>query len=74
VIGIIAMRMAELARFNEEQKDAMKIIPKASPLNVFIGGPIPISPGFPLKACGNDGLQTGNWFDAASCAELDHRD
>ena len=34
--------------------------PKASPPNVFIGGPVPNSPGFPLKACGNDGLRKGN--------------
>src|SRR6266511_2463798 len=27
-----------------------------SPPNVFIGGPVRVSPGFPLKACGNDGL------------------
>jgi hypothetical protein len=34
--------------------------PKASPPNVFIGGPVPVSPGFPLKACGNDGRRKGN--------------
>jgi hypothetical protein len=34
----------------------MTIFPKASPPNVFIGGPVRGSPGFPLKACGNDGL------------------
>ena len=22
----------------------------------WVGGPVPISPGFPLEACGNDGL------------------
>src|SRR3990167_5048206 len=27
--------------------------------------------GFPLKACGNDGLRKGNKFYAASCGELD---
>jgi hypothetical protein len=27
-----------------------------SPPNVLIGGPVRIPPGFPLKACGNDGL------------------
>jgi hypothetical protein len=44
-------------------------IPRSSPPNVFIGGPVPNPPGFPpfeilravstierLKACGNDGL------------------
>jgi hypothetical protein len=31
-------------------------IPKASPPNVLIGGPFPVSPGFPLKTCGNDGV------------------
>ena len=34
--------------------------------NVFIGGPDPDSPGFPLKACGNDGLWIGDLLDAAS--------
>jgi len=29
----------------------------ASPPNVLIGGPVPFSPGFPLKACGNDRLR-----------------
>ena len=33
---------------------------KSSPPNVFIGGPVPVSPGFPLKACGNDGLRKSN--------------
>ena len=37
-------------------------LPKASPPNVLIGGPVPISPGFPPKACGNDGrLKTAAW-------------
>jgi hypothetical protein len=27
--------------------------------NVFIGGPVIVSPGFPLEACGNDGLRRG---------------
>ena len=31
-------------------------IPKASPPNVLIGGPVPISSGFPIEAFGNDGL------------------
>ena len=35
---------------------------KLSPPNVFIGGPVRVSPGFPLKACGNDGL----WEDLES--------
>jgi hypothetical protein len=38
----------------------MRIIPNASPPNVLIGGPDPDSPGFPLKACGNDGLRKEN--------------
>ena len=33
--------------------------------NVFIGGPVPDSPGFPLKTCGNDGLRKGNQANAA---------
>jgi hypothetical protein len=32
----------------------MTILPASSPPNVSIGGPVPVSPGFPLKACGND--------------------
>jgi hypothetical protein len=32
-------------------------MPKASPPNVLIGGPVPISPGFPIEAFGNDGLR-----------------
>ena len=28
---------------------------KASPPNASIAGPVPASPGFPLKTCGNDG-------------------
>jgi hypothetical protein len=40
--------------------------PKASPPNVFIGGPVPNPPGFPLKACGNDGLRIGDSHNAAS--------
>src|SRR6266511_5017440 len=31
-------------------------LPRPSPPNVLIGGPVRIPPGFPLKACGNDGL------------------
>jgi hypothetical protein len=27
-------------------------------------------PGFPLKACGNDGLRKGNWLNAARCRVL----
>src|SRR6266576_992692 len=38
-----------------EERD--ETILRASPANVFIGGPVPDPPGFPLKACGNDGLR-----------------
>jgi hypothetical protein len=31
-------------------------LPRPSPPNVLIGGPVRIPPGFPLEACGNDGL------------------
>jgi len=49
------------------QKNAMRIFAMASPPNVFIGGlpaamqagPVPDSPGFPLEACGNNGLRIG---------------
>jgi hypothetical protein len=44
-----------------------------SPPNVFIGGPVPNPPGFPLKACGNDGLRIENYL-TASCGESTHRD
>ena len=50
------------------QKNAM--IPRASPPNVFIGGPVPNLSGFPLKACGNDGLRIGDLHNTASCGEL----
>jgi hypothetical protein len=40
----------------------MRTIPILSPPNVFIGGPDADSPGFPLKACGNDGLRIGDLF------------
>src|SRR5438094_9899582 len=33
--------------------------PNTSPQNVLIGGPVP-APGFPLKACGNDGIRGKN--------------
>jgi hypothetical protein len=34
----------------------LEFIPRSSPPKVFIGGPVRTSPGFPLKACGNDEL------------------
>ena len=39
-----------------------------------VGGPVPDSPGFPLKACGNDGLRNGNYGNAASYGESTRRD
>jgi len=45
----------------------MKVL---SPPNAFIGGPVPNLPGFPLKACANDGLQIANNLGAASWGEL----
>src|SRR5262249_40054548 len=30
---------------------------RRSPPNVLIAGPVPVSPGFPIKAFGNDGLK-----------------
>jgi len=41
-------------------EEPMAIILVASPPNAFIGGPVPDSPGFPLKAYGNDGLRKEN--------------
>src|SRR5436309_1135054 len=35
-------------------KTFMRIFRRLSPPNVLIGGPVRISPGFPLKTCGND--------------------
>src|SRR5947208_9952555 len=39
------------------QDIARACIPKASPPNVLIGSPVPVSPGFPIEAFGNDGVQ-----------------
>src|SRR6266850_789334 len=39
------------------QNSAMISVSKLSPPNVFIGGPVRTPPGFPLKACGNDGIR-----------------
>ena len=50
------------------------IFPKLSPPNVLIGGPVRVSPEFPLKACGNDGLQLGNFRNAAIQRESTYRD
>jgi hypothetical protein len=50
---------------------ALRTLLKESPPNVFIGGLVPNPPGFPLKACGNDGLRRGNSFNAPSCGEID---
>jgi len=35
--------------------------------NVFIGGPVSNPPGFPLTACGKDGLEIGNLRNSVSC-------
>jgi hypothetical protein len=40
----------------------------------FYRGSTPDPHGFPLKACGNDGLGIDNLLGAASCGELIHRD
>jgi hypothetical protein len=32
----------------------------------WVGGPARVSPGFPLKTCGNDGLRKGNLLNAAN--------
>src|SRR6266542_3483122 len=34
----------------------VNFLKNSSPPNVSIGGPVRVSPGFPLKACGNDVL------------------
>jgi hypothetical protein len=60
-------------KLRRNQKNAMKIIPKASPPNDFIGGPVPNAPGFPLKACGNDGLRIDILLNEASCGEFNPR-
>jgi hypothetical protein len=38
------------------RKTFYEFSPKSSPPNVVIGGPVRVSPGFPLKICGNDEL------------------
>jgi hypothetical protein len=38
------------------QKTATRIHPKGVTPDVLIGGPVLVSPGFPIKAFGNDGL------------------
>ena len=58
----------------QESRSPVRFVLKASPPNVFIGGPVPNPPGFPLKACGNDGLRIGNLLNAASYGESTHRD
>ena len=43
-------------------------VPRSSPPNALIGGPVRIPPGFPLKACGNDGMVTAaqfSWLQAS---------
>jgi hypothetical protein len=39
-----------------EYRQTLMIFPKVVTPNVSIRGPVRVSPGFPLKACGNDGL------------------
>jgi hypothetical protein len=48
----------EMTRNQKEwEYGAMRIYPKAVPFrDVSMGRPVRVSPGFPLKACGNDGL------------------
>jgi hypothetical protein len=46
--------------------------PKVVIPNVLIGGPVKNSPGFPLKACGNDGLlEVWNGFLRSDLQGLD---
>jgi hypothetical protein len=49
-------KMKYLAATLGYQIIATSIVPKASPSNVLIGGLVPVSPGFPIEAFGNDGL------------------
>jgi hypothetical protein len=49
--------MNDPAASKEYQNSAIRFVCRQSPPNVFIGGPDPEPPGFPLKACGNDELQ-----------------
>jgi hypothetical protein len=48
----------------------MRILNHVSPPNVFIVGAVPVRPGFPLEAYGNDGLPSKF---AASCGGGDAR-
>ncbi len=56
------------------ESPACEQFPISSPPNVVIGAPVPNSPGFPLKTCGNDGLGNPNQCDAASRWESTRRD
>jgi NitT/TauT family transport system substrate-binding protein len=51
-------RMNDSPTNRGHQKLAIRFALKASPPNIFIGGPVPNPPGFPLQTCGNDGLLT----------------
>src|SRR5262245_23704330 len=44
-------------RVNFDTLRGESIHPKSSPPSVLIGSPVPDSPGFPLKTCGNNGLR-----------------
>jgi hypothetical protein len=52
-------RMSDSAANRGHQKATIIFALKASPPNVFIGGPVPNPPGFPLKACGNECAREG---------------
>src|SRR4030095_13033836 len=56
------------------QKSTMGFPLKGVTPECFYRGPVRISPGFPLKACGNDGPLTSNLLNAARCWELLHHD
>jgi hypothetical protein len=48
----------------------MRICPKGVTPECFNRGPVPVSPGFPIEAFGNDELlETRNSLHAASCGE-----
>jgi hypothetical protein len=50
-------------------KDVYVNFPKRVTPECLNRGPDPDSPGFPLKACGNDGLRICDLLNAASCGE-----
>ena len=52
-VQIVQLRTTQT---DKEKKNSDENLSQASPPNVFIGGPVPVSSGFPIEAFGNDRL------------------